>query len=225
MTTAALISAGVAAASAAASAYNRNKARQEELENYNNARSYLDSLYYRDPLTTVGNKSLIKTAKKTYADNLDAIQNRSIAGGATMENQLAARQANNESLDKVYGQLLLGEDARRDRITAQKMQLDSQHSQNIQNGFRQAAQDWQQWGTQTAQAALAYGSSNLLGGSGAVEEAASGVTFGDLNTPIIGQVDTSAVKAPGAVAPGGLRGPGLDLSKSAVGNPFPYTPD
>ena len=181
-------------------------------------------MYYRDPLSTVGNRSLLKAAQKNYADNLDALNNRAVAGGATFENALAARQANNENLDKVYGQLLQGEDARRDRISAQRMQLDSQHSQAVQNGYLQAAQDWQQWGGQMAQAALAYGSSDLLSGFGA-EEAGTGTTFGDLNTPIIGQVDTGAVKSPGATAPGGLKGPGLDLSKSVVGNPFPYTPD
>ena len=170
-----LIASSVASAlGAAGSAYNRAKARQEEAENYQNARSYLDSMYYRDPLSTVGNRSLLKAAQKNYADNLDALNNRAVAGGATFENALAARQANNENLDKVYGQLLQGEDARRDRISAQRMQLDSQHSQAVQNGYLQAAQDWQSWGAQIGNAALAFGSSNLLknnlGGLGSAAE-------------------------------------------------------
>ena len=135
-TTGALIAAGIAAAAATAgaagSAYNRKLAREEELRNYNNAKDYLNSMYYRDPLTTVGNRSLLKTVRENYADGLDALNNRMVAGGATMENSLAARQANNESLDKVYSQLLMGEDARRDRIASQRMQLDNQHSQAVQ---------------------------------------------------------------------------------------------
>ena len=168
MTTAALIAAGIAAAGATAggigSAANRRKAREEELESYRRAQSLLNSEYYRDPLSTVGNQSLLKAAKQNHADGLDAINNRMVAGGATMENALAARQANNESLDKVYGQLLMGEDARRAGLRNQQMQLDARHSQAVQNGYLQAAQDWQSWGSSIANAALSYGSSTLLGG-------------------------------------------------------------
>ena len=165
--TAALIAAGVAAAAATAgaagSAANRSKARKEELRNYENAKAQLNSMYYRDPLSAVGNQSLLKMARQSHKDNLDALQNRAVAGGATMENQLAARKANNESLDKLYGQLLLGEDARRDRLSQQQLQLEAQHSGNVQNSYYQAAQDWQTWGSQVANAAMSYGSSQLLG--------------------------------------------------------------
>jgi len=168
--TAALIAAGIAAAASTAGAIGssakRKQAQEEEARNYRNAKDYLNSLYYRDPLTTVGNQSLIKMARQNHKDSLDAIQNRIAAGGGTMENALAARQANNESLDKLYGQLLMGEDARRDRIAQQQLQVEGQHSGNVQSGYYQDAQNWQAWGTQVANAALSYGSSNLLGGSG-----------------------------------------------------------
>ena len=170
MTTAALISAGIAAAAATAgaagSAANRKKAQEEELRNYTQAKDYLNSMYYRDPLSTVGNRSLLNAARQNYADGLDALNNRMVAGGATMENQLAARKSANEGMDKLYGQLLMGEDARRDRIAAQRMQLDNQHSSAVQTGYLQAAQDWQNWGSQMANAAMSYGSSQLLGGGG-----------------------------------------------------------
>ena len=171
MTTAALIAAGIAAAGATAgaagSAANRKKARQEETRNYQNAKDYLNSMYYRDPLSTAGNRTLLKAARENYAEGLDALNNRMVAGGATMENQLAAMKTANQGMDKLYGQLLMGEDARRDRIAAQRMQLDSQHSSAVQNGYLQAAQDWQNWGSQIANAAMSYGSSQLLGGAGA----------------------------------------------------------
>lgn len=182
--TAALILGGLSAAGGAVgSALNRARAREEETANYQRARSYLDSLYYRDPLSTVGNKALLKTVRENYADGLDALNNRMVAGGATMENALAARQAQNESLDKVYSQLLMGEDARRDRIDAQRMALDDRHSQAVQNGYREAAQDWQSWGSQMASAALSYGSSELLGaedfGVGDAVDAAEGAAAGN----------------------------------------------
>lgn len=223
MTTAALIAAGIAAAGATAgaagSAANRKKAREEELRNYQNAKSYLNSLYYRDPLTTVGNRSLLKTVRENYKDNLDALQNRAVAGGATMENALAARQANNENLDKVYAQLLKGEDARRDRIDAQRMNLDDRHSAAVQTGYLQAAQDWQNWGSQIANAAMSYGSSALLGGAGGAAGAAAGkltaaqgaeamgvaekgLVYGDMMQPIGAP---SLTELPGAGL-GGLKG-------------------
>ena len=122
----------------------------------------LNSQYYRDPLSTVGNRSILKEAKQNYADNLEAINNRAVAGGATMENQLAARQANNENLDKLYGRLLQNEDARRDAITGQRLNLKGQQANDTANSYYQAAKDWQSWGSQIGNAALSYGSANLL---------------------------------------------------------------
>ena len=228
LTPAALISAGLAAAGATAggigSAVNRRKAMEEENRNYQNAKDYLNSMYYRDPLSTVGNRSLLKQTRENYADGLDALNNRMVAGGATMENALAARQANNENLDKVYSQLLMGEDARRDRLAAQRMQLDSQHSAAVQNGYRQAAQDWQAWGSQMANAALSYGSASLLGGGeagevgkwgsisdadvvGGMGVAAKGLVNADMMQPIIGSApnlnEPKFVTTPNL---GGLRG-------------------
>lgn len=157
-----IVSGLIAAGSAGMSAYNRAKADRERQANYENARSYLNSLYYRDPLSTVGNQALLKTVRQNHADEIDAVQNRMAAGGGTMENALAARQASNEGLDKVYNQLLMGEDARRDRIDQQRLALDQQNSAAIQGSYRQAAQDWQAWGAQTAGAVMSYGTANLL---------------------------------------------------------------
>ena len=180
-TTLALIGAGIAAAGATAgaagSAYNRKKAKKEENRNYQNAKSYLDSMYYRDPLSTVGNRSLLKAVQENYADNLDALNNRMVAGGATMENQLAARQANNESMDKFYGQILQREDSRRDNISGQLLDLENRHSNSVQSRYAMAAQDWQQWGGQIAQAGMSLGSSGLLGGLGGAAGSA-GVSAG-----------------------------------------------
>lgn len=196
-TTLALIGAGVAAAGATAgaagSAANRKKARREEARNYQNAKDYLTSMYYRDPLSTVGNRSLLKLARENYEDNLEALNNRMVAGGATMENALAARKASNEGMDKLYGQLLQGEDARRDRIDAQRLQLEDKHSGAIQGSYMQAAQDWQNWGGQVAQAGMSLMSSGLLGGTGiagaageagaAASGANGGVQFAPLAPP------------------------------------------
>ena len=219
LSTAALIAGGLAATGGAiGSAVNRARAREEENANYQRARDYLTSMYYRDPLSTASNKALLKTVRENYADGLDALNNRMVAGGATMENALAARQAQNESLDKVYSQLLMGEDARRDRIDAQRMALDDRHSQAVQSGYREAAQDWRSWGSQMANAAISYGSTGLLDGAGAAADAmtnaqgaeamgvaAKGLVNADMMKPING---ANAVSTPLVTGPalGGLRG-------------------
>lgn len=200
---ASLAASGIAAG---ASAYKRNQARQEELANYQNAKAYLNSMYYRDPLTTVGNRSLLKAMKDSHRESLDAINNKLAAGGATVENQLAAMKANNASMDRAYTQLLKGEDARRDRIDAQRMALDNQHSAAVQTGYLQAAQDWQNWGAQAANAAMSYGSSQLLGGAaGSTGAAEAAQTFGQraaLTAPVGAP---SLTELPGAGL-GGLKG-------------------
>ena len=214
-----IVSGLIAAGSAGLSAYNRAKADKERQRNYENAKSYLNSLYYRDPLSTVGNQSLLKTVKQNHADELDAVQNRMAAGGGTMENALAARQASNEGLDKVYSQLLMGEDARRDRIDQQRLALDQQNSQAIQGSYRQAAQDWQAWGAQTAGAMLSYGSTNLLGGELSGKEWAKLAPEGDVLGAMASRTDNAdlmepiisgapKLKTPGVSTPGlgGLRG-------------------
>lgn len=160
-----LAAAGTAAGSIGSSLKNR-EAEEENARMYRKSKDFLESEYYRDPLSTIGNKMLIKSAKESYKDNLDAINNRMVAGGATLENQLAARQANNEGLDRLYGNLLQSVEARRDAIRQQRLQLDQNYSSAVQATLRQSAQDWQNWGKQIAQAGMSFGSSGLLGGAG-----------------------------------------------------------
>ena len=83
---------------AAVGASNVKKAREEEAKSYKDAKSFLDSQYYRDPLTSVGNKALLKNMDERMRDQADALENRAAAGGATMENQLAARQMSNRTM-------------------------------------------------------------------------------------------------------------------------------
>lgn len=165
-TTAALIGLGIAAAGATAgaigSSVNNQKQQAERTRIYNQSRDFLNTEYYRDPLSTVGNRALLKTLDQRMKKQNEALENRAVAGGATMENQLAARQANNETMSNVYSNLLMGEDARRQAINQQKLQLDQQYSQGVQMSYLQNAQNWQSWGAQMAQAGMQLGSSGLL---------------------------------------------------------------
>lgn len=164
--TLALIGLGVGVAGAAGgaigSAANNRKAQEERTRMYNQSKALLDAEYYRDPLSSTSNRALLKTMDQRLRDQNDAMQNRAIAGGATMENQLAARKANNETMSNVYSNLLMGEDARRQAINQQKLQLGQQYSQGQQMSFLQNAQNWQAWGTQMGQAGMSLATAGLL---------------------------------------------------------------
>lgn len=190
LTTALLIggtAAAIAASTAGAigSAINNRKAQEERTRIYNQSKNFLSSEYYRDPLSTTGNRALLKSLDQRLRDQNDALENRAVAGGATMENQLAARKANNETMSNVYSNLLMGEDARRQAINQQKLQLDQQYSQGTQMSFLQNAQNWQAWGAQMGQAGLSLASAGLLGGAGSAAgavgaSAGSGTQFAPL---------------------------------------------
>lgn len=190
MLTALLIGGAAAAAigstaGAIGSAVNNRKAQDERTRMYNQSKNFLTSEYYRDPLSSTSNRALLKTMDQRLRDQNDAMQNRAVAGGATMENQLAARKANNETMSNVYTNLLMGEDARRQAINQQKLQLDQQYSQGQQMSFLQNAQNWQAWGAQMGQAGLSLASAGLLGGAGSAAGAAgasagSGTQFAPL---------------------------------------------
>lgn len=221
LSTAALIGAGVAAAAGAAGgAINRKKGRDRQSAYYDYAEDLLNSQYYEDPFSTIGGRALIKGAKQNAADAQDAINNRMVAGGATFENALAARQANNENLDKVGIQLLQADDVRRRGVQRDMLSLAGQRANAESSAYYQAAQDWNQWGSQTANAFMSLGSTGLLGGSGAAGKwgsmadedvlggmgvAAKGLAREDMMQPIIG--GAPSLDTPGVTVPlGGLRG-------------------
>ena len=66
--TLALIGLGVAAAgatgAAVGSSINNSKARRESSRIYNDTKNFLSNEYYRDPLTAVGNRALLKSMEE-----------------------------------------------------------------------------------------------------------------------------------------------------------------
>ena len=148
MSAALILSTALSVAGAAASAYSKKKA-QEKYENY------LTNEYYKDPLNTIGNRSMFKTMDEREKDELDALNNRAVAGGATMENQLAARKAHNQVRSEFDSRLLQNYDARRQAVQGQLE--GSIYNSNLQN-----AQNWQAWGAAASNAAMQWGNAKLL---------------------------------------------------------------
>lgn len=211
LTTALLIGGAAAAAigstaGAIGSAVNNRKAQDERTRMYNQSRAFLDTQYYRDPLSSVGNRAILKTMDQRLRDQNDALQNRAVAGGATMENQLAARKANNETMSNVYSNLLMGEDARRQAINQQKLQLDQDYSRGTQASYLQNAQNWQAWGAQMGQAGLSLASAGLLGGAGSAAGAAGAASGAS-------GANVSQILAQNKAYLNGLQAAGADFSK------------
>ena len=208
LTTALLIGGAAAAAlgstaGAIGSSVNNRKAQEERTRSYNEARDFLSTQYYRDPLSTVGNRAILKSMDQRLREQNEALENRAIAGGATMENQLAARKSNNETMGRVYTNLLMGEDARRDAINQQRLKLDQEYSRGTQASYLQNAQNWQAWGAQMAQTGMSLASTGLL------ETIGPAKTFGDVN-PITAIASNNSlgnkVTGPTTGLAGGLAG-------------------
>ena len=190
ITTGALLgAAAVKALSAGMGAYKRRQGVEAQNDFIEWAKANNRSRFYYDP--TTGERALLKTAKQDRQDTNDAINNMLVAGGATTENALAARKASNERFDKFQNQLLSANQARRDRLDDQLVGLNQQQANLRANNYMQAAQDWNQWGNQTASAILSYGSTGLLDGAGAAAGAGAGAA-------------TSLPNATSAVAPAAM---------------------
>ena len=168
------LAAGGALIGAIGSASNRRRGRDTTNAYYDYAEDFINSQAHSSIFDTAGGRALLKNAKSAYADNLEATYNRAVAGGATQENLLAARQANNELLDKVQMQLLQSDEARRNAWEKESLNAKANRANALASSYYQAAQDWQSWGAQIGNAALAFGSSNLLknnlGGLGSAAE-------------------------------------------------------
>ena len=123
----------------------------------------MDALRYEDITKTPSGAAILKLRNEQRLDDLDAMDNRAAAGGATVENRLAAMKAENRSDSRLMAELLQSDEARRRSAEAQRLSLDQQHSGNVQNSYLQNAQDWQAWGSVMGDAAMSFGNTAILG--------------------------------------------------------------
>ena len=162
---ASLIAGGIAsAAGALGGAYNNRKAREEENSLYNRLSLENKADIYRNPMDSIGGRALLKGLDERAKAANEAIDNRMAAGGATVENTLAAKQNVNDMFSDTFTRALLNEDARQQAARNTQKALDAQHSQSVQNSYRESAQDWSQWGASTANALTQFGLATYLNG-------------------------------------------------------------
>lgn len=161
-----LITAGIGAATngigSLFSAQKEKRAAAIERANYLNQQNALKAEKYRDPLNSVSNKALLSQMQRTLERNNDALENRAVAGGATFENSLAAKQATNDAIGNTVNALMQGEDSRRSNYNSQLLNLEAQHNNALINQQQLAAQRWAEWGNAMANGITNLGSTYLL---------------------------------------------------------------
>lgn len=121
-----LIGMGISAIGTGIQASQNAKANRLAEDNYNRTRDVLLSDKYTNPLDLVANKALLSQMDRRLNKREEAIENQAAAGGATVENVLAAKQASNEVMADVVSGLMQGETARQDAIRNQLLNVDSQ---------------------------------------------------------------------------------------------------
>ena len=144
------------------------KALQLASDNYNKLHTGLLTEKYQSAFDY--NKPLLTQMERTLQKNEQKIENQATAGGATVENVLAAKQASNEAMADVYSNVLQADQQRRDAYTQQLLNLDSQRTAQQMAAKQASGQAWANLGTSL------FGGLTTLGGS-MIE---SGTSFGQL---------------------------------------------
>ena len=119
--------------------------------------------YYRGALENPGSKAYLKRLDESLRDNTKATENTATATGATQENVLAAKQANNEVMSNAIGGLVQQEDMRKENIKQNYFQRKNALTQAQMGMNAQYGQNWMNTASNIAGAAGNLASVYLLG--------------------------------------------------------------
>jgi hypothetical protein len=137
-----LIGMGISAFGTAMQARQNAKANELAESNYDKARGLILTERSANPIDSITNKALLSKFDRRMRRTDEAIQNMAAAGGATIENTLAAKQASNEAMADMYSGILQGETARRDAFTQQLLNLDMQRTGQQMAAKQASGQAW-----------------------------------------------------------------------------------
>lgn len=164
------IAAAVSALSAGGSAIagaNANKKSQRILDDREreNEAMYLAE-YYRGALDNEGSRAYLKRLDEKMEEKNAAVDNAAVATGATQENTLAAKQANNEVLSDAVAGLVEKEDNR--KLSVQDRYFNNKGAiQNARMSNNAAvANNWAGIGAGISSAAGSLASAYMMGDSG-----------------------------------------------------------
>lgn len=122
------------------------------------------SEYYRGALDNPGSKAYLKRLDQSVRDSTKATENTAAATGATQENVLAAKQANNEVMSNAIGGLVQQEDMRKEGIKQNYFQRKNALTQAQMGMNAQIGQNWMNAASNIAGAAGNLASVYMLSG-------------------------------------------------------------
>ena len=149
-----------AGAIGSASANRRNERKLRALKDENEA-EYLRE-YYRGALDNEGSRAYLKKLDERTKRSDKAAENALAAQGATHENALAAKQANNEVYSEAISNLVENEQARKDAVKAQYKEGKNSLDQGQMKQNANEAATWAQIGQGIASAAGALGEAGVF---------------------------------------------------------------
>lgn len=171
--TALAIGAGLAsAAGATASGIKRRKSlrKQRRILNQLNAENENMFLkdYYKDFMDDPSSRAYLKRIEKNLYEKSKGIENSAIATGATHENILAQKQANNEVMSDAINNVVVNHEAKKDRTKERYLQRkDAIASGNMNleaTNSESQAQNWANLGSNLSGSLGSLASAYLQGG-------------------------------------------------------------
>lgn len=138
-------------------AYNNAKANDIANRNYEKQRQLLLSDKYANPLDNASNMALLSKLERRMNKTEEAIENQAASGGATVENVLAAKQNSNDVMADVVSNIVQGSQARKDSISQQLLNLDSQRTAQQMAAKQASGQMWSNLAGNVAGAVTTYG--------------------------------------------------------------------
>ena len=153
-----LVAGAVSALGTGIQAYQNSQANKLAQQSYDRQRTlalqgkYEDVVEMNKPLLSIMNRKLDKAE--------EAIENQAASGGATVENVLAAKQANNEAMADTIGNLAQGNVARRDAYNQQLLNIDMQRTAQQMAAKQASGQAWGQLAGNLSSGVLDYGAAD-----------------------------------------------------------------
>lgn len=156
-----LIGTAISAVGTGIQAAQNAKANKLAEDQYKQTRGQLLTDMYANPLDSVANKALLSQMDRRLAKQQEAVDNASVAGGATFENTLAAKQAGNDAMADVVSGIMQGEQARQDSFKQQLLDLDSKRTAQRIAAKQASGQAWANLGDNIASSFTTLGGTML----------------------------------------------------------------
>ena len=169
----------------ASKAKKEEKKKQEQLNRMlkENEEQYLEN-YYSNSLDSPTSKAYLKRITEQTSDRDAAIDNSAISSGATEENKLAKKQANNEVMSGAINNVVINEEQQQARAKESYLSRKTALQGGQLDAYSQKAQNWSTLGNNLGSSIGGLTSAYL--GSGKTPFSGQGKNFGKpMESPLV----------------------------------------